>query len=399
MFRSVKILTAAAFLSFFVFGFVDNLKGPILPELLRDLALSYSQGGTIILGAYIGFIVATLLTGIMADLVSNRGVLLVAGLCLCVGIVGFSMATSYIWLILFMGFIGLGMGSIEVGGNGLIVELHDKERGRYLNLLATFHGIGSLLVPLYVAWLISSGMPWQRIYLSGVLLAGLLTAIFLLSRSEQQQSGQQQSGQQKSEQSHSDWDWEVVRRVGFTPEMGWFYILIGAYVAVELGIAAWLVEYLQQARGMAVGESSFYLSGFFVMIMVGRLLGSFVVERIGYLNVIGGALGGGVLCLAAGIFGPKALTLALPFSGLFFSIIFPTVTAAVSERHQTNIGSVLGLLFTFGGLGGAAGPWLVGVVSDWQGIQIGLGATLLFCILALVALVVLMRRGKMEDRA
>ena len=59
--NSKTLLTAGCFLAFFAFGFIDNLKGPVLPELLRSEHLSLSQGGTIFLGAYIGFIVATLL--------------------------------------------------------------------------------------------------------------------------------------------------------------------------------------------------------------------------------------------------------------------------------------------------------------------------------------------------
>lgn len=60
---SSKILTAGAFLAFFAFGFVDNLKGPLLPEILRVEKMSYAQGGTFFLAAYIGFIVATLASG------------------------------------------------------------------------------------------------------------------------------------------------------------------------------------------------------------------------------------------------------------------------------------------------------------------------------------------------
>jgi fucose permease len=65
---------------------------------------------------------------------------------------------------------------------------------------------------------------------------------------------------------------------------------------------------------------------------------------------------------------------------LFFSIIFPTATAAVSDLHQENMGTILGLLFTFAGVGGMLGPWIVGVSSDWVGIQMGFGMILIFCI-------------------
>ena len=174
--------------------------------------------------------------------------------------------------------------------------------------------------------------------------------------------------------------------------MGWYYLLISSYVAVELGLAAWLMEYLQQIRGQTVAQSSFYLSGFFVMIMLGRFFGSFVVEHLGYLRVIGVALFGGLACLIAGIFGSDSIILALPISGGFFSIVFPTVTAVVTSMHKENVGTVLGILFTFGGIGGAVGPWTVGVVSQSLGLELGLCATIGFCTVSLLTLLVLIKR-------
>ena len=81
----VCVLSGKFFLSFFVFGFIDNLKGPILPSLLRDLELNYSQGGAILFGAYLGFVIATLLSGILADMSGNGTVLILAGAAIVIG--------------------------------------------------------------------------------------------------------------------------------------------------------------------------------------------------------------------------------------------------------------------------------------------------------------------------
>src|SRR5687768_199340 len=124
MSTSSKFLTLGGFLSFFAFGFIDNLKGPLLPELLRGGEYSYSQGGTIIFAAYLGFILATLVTGVIADVVSNRSVLFLAAICLCIGSIGIGTTSSYLGLILFMALTGIGLGAIELGANGLMVELH-----------------------------------------------------------------------------------------------------------------------------------------------------------------------------------------------------------------------------------------------------------------------------------
>ncbi|QDV23151.1 MFS transporter [Aureliella helgolandensis] len=391
MFASRKFLTAGGFFSFFIFGFMDNLKGPLLPEILRAETLNYSQGGTIVLSGYLGFIAATLLTGVMADWLGSRGVLLSAGLSLLLGVAALSFSGANFGAILAsMGMIGFGLGAIEVGGNSLMVELYTVNRARYLNLLATCHGVGSLLVPLYAATLVTWEFSWQDIYGCSLGLVVILPTIFCLSQLSSHTPSEPDS-KAPSGTAAGRWSWQETLRIGFSPRMGWYYVLLASYVAVELGLAAWLVEYLHQNRDMTVAHASLYLSGFFVMLMLGRLLGSFAVERIGYFRMVGLALGGGSLCIAAGLFGSDRWIGALPLSGFFLSIVFPTVTASVSKLYQQNIGSLLGLLFTAAGIGGALGSWSVGVIGNSQGLQAGMAVTLAYCLLGLLALYVLSR--------
>lgn len=392
--RSSKILTAGAFLSFFVFGFVDNLKGPLLPEILRSEGMNYAQGGTFFLAAYVGFIIATLGSGVLADMFSNRHVMLLSAACLIVGAGGLNIATSLLFLNTSMAIIGLGLGGIEVGANGLMVELHSAARARYLNLLGTFHGVGSLTVPLVVAWLIAVPLRWPQIYFCTALLAIPLLTIFALAgdavAAEPADPADPLEPSEPLERA-TRWSWSEMLRVGFTRRMSWFYLLISSYVAAELGLAAWLVEYLQEVGHVSVTVSSLYLSGFFVLIMLGRFFGSWWIERVGYLRMIALALCGTFVCLVGGIFGPDDWTWLLPASGLFMSIVFPTIAAAVAAAHPNNVGSIFGLLFTFGGVGGAMGPWVIGLVSQAYGLSWGLATTLGFCAIAIVALAVLSR--------
>jgi fucose permease len=375
-------MTAGGFFSFFVFGFIDNLKGPTLPALLREMEFGYAQGGGILFGAYLGFVIATLLTGPLADWAGNRAVLILAGALIGVGILGFSAVSSYALLFGMMVVIGLGMGAIEVGGNALIVSIHRHAQGRYLNLLATFHGIGSLMVPLYAAWLLEAGISWRQVYQFTLPLALLLALCFMLTPVPRPQKAESGS-----------FDVATLRRNGFSPTMLWFYAAIALYVSTELGIGAWVVEYLIQSKSFELSTASLYLSGFFGAIMIGRITGSLIVERIGYLRSTLFAVIGGLLCLLIGLFGPVSLAIFVSFSGFFFSIVFPTITAAVSALHPKNTGTVLGLLFAAGGIGGALGPWAIGVTSDLVGIDWGFALTVLFCAGIIVSLLVLLRRG------
>lgn len=381
--RAVWLLTAAGFFSFFIFGFVDNLKGATLSNLLVDLDFSYAQGGSILFAAYLGFFIATLAAGVLADSVGNRRILILAGGLICVGILAFAAASTFWPLFGAMLIVGLGMGCIEVSGNGLIVQLHPLNRGRYLNLLATFHGIGALLVPLYAGWLLNAGVSWRQVFQYSLPLAVLLTAVFVLTPAPAKSP--------KKPAEASGFDWQAVGKLGFTRQMIWFYAAIAFYVGAELGIGAWIVEFLQRSKGFSLTGATGFLSLFFGMIMLGRVVGSFVVERLGYVRSVLGAATGGLICLLIGIFGPPSLAVFVPICGLFFSIIFPTITAVVSDVNPAKTNTILGLLFAAGGVGGALGPWAIGVASNSLGIQLGFALVAVYCLLVIGAVAMVQR--------
>lgn len=363
-------ITIGAFAAFFLFGFTDNLKGPTLPALLSDLNFNYALGGTVMLGAYFGFLVATLLTGPLADIAGNKVVIYLASICLFFGIAGYSLVGSAILLTGAMMIVGVGLGSLEVGSNLMIIDIHHQNKARYLNLLAFFHGAGSMTAPLYAGQLLDAGMSWRRIYQSSLLLVILLFIYFLWIKFPQ-----------KTTSEHQGLDLKGIGNSVLTKEMLLFYVIIAVYVAAEIGIATWLVEFLQKTKAQSVVMSSRFLALFFAALTTGRFIGSFVVERVGYLKIMQYASVAAILCVSIGIAAPPEFAFLLPLTGLFFSIIFPTVTAVVSDRHKENAGTILGLLFTFAGVGGMFGPWAIGIVSDWLGaIQAGFTIVSILCV-------------------
>lgn len=384
----VWLLTAGTFFAFFVFGFTDNLKGGTIPALLDDLKFSYFQGGTILLGAYIGFLLATLFTGILADVLGKKVVILIASLCLITGILGYTSTRSYPVLTGSMLVLGLGFGAIEVGTNTIIVDLYADQKGKYLNLMSVFHGMGSMLAPLYAGALLTAELSWRSIYRFDLLPVIVMFTFFLLLRMPRTVGSVAER-----------LDLRAVQRIIFKGPIILLFIMIGLYVATEIGIATWIVELLQKSRLQSVVQSTRYLSFFFASIMIGRLLGSFIIDRVGYFRSMFIACCSALLCIVLGIFGSWQFSFFLPLTGLFLSIIFPTITAVVSDLITENVGTVLGLLFTFAGFGGILGPWLVGLFSDWFGIQYGFGMNLVFCLMMLLTLLASMSTIKLPEKA
>ncbi|GAB4492116.1 MAG: sugar MFS transporter [Anaerolineales bacterium] len=380
---SLWLWTAAAFFAFFVFGFSDNLKGAVLPALLQDLRIDYTVGGSILLGLYIGFMIATATTGLIADALGKKTVLLMAGVSLALGVTGFSNFSMPILLGLSMAVLGYGLGALELGCNAIIVELHPGDKGRYLNLMSVMHGMGSMAAPFFAGLLLAAGASWRTVYRWDYLLIGILLVYVLLNRYPAIKSG-----------SSDKIDFAHVGQTAFTPRMLWLYAAIVAYVAAEIGIASWMPEYLQKVRGQGVEASTQALSLYFGLMMVGRFVGSFFIERLGYLKSILIAMLGASLCIALGL---AAFPFALTATGFFLSIVFPTITAAASDGLTENTNTILGLLFTFAGLGGMLGPWLVGFASDYFGIDRGWWLNLGFALLTALSAMVLLQRSRKKN--
>lgn len=371
---ALAILTGLAFYAFFLFGFADNVKGPIIPELLSDLNLSYAAGSTLLLSAYIGFMVGVLATGVISSRRDNRVALIIAALAISLGAAGNVLLGSPLLLTGSFFFLGFGLGAIEVGANGLVATLYPAESGRYLNLLAVFHGAGSMIAPFAAGVIIAAGASWRSVYALIIPLAALQVLLFLLFK--------RPDGIKR----------ERTRESGVKLKLLWqrnillYALFLTFYVAAEIGVASWMVDYLLKVKQYPVALGSLLLSGYFGCVMLGRFIGSFLVEGFGYRRVLIWTSLFSFLCLGVGIISSRELAFLIPLTGLFFSVMFPTATADAARKTDAPREAVFSLLFFCAGLGGMIGPWLVGFSAEFLGIAGGFMVNLIFIVLMFTVL-------------
>lgn len=375
--KQKAVITAGCFGGYFLFGFIDNMKGATLPAILEDMGFDHSTAGMIICSEYTGFFLATFLAGLLADLFGKKATLVLAGFCLILGVAGYA---SSFRLFLFVGFIfliGLGLGALELGGSNFLSGLWGRRSGRYLNLLNACYGVGAIVTPVVAGHWLGLGISWRAVYRYSLFLILPITLYFIIMKvpREEKKDGRQEKV-----------DGKELLAIILHKKVLFMYVVIFAYVAAEIGTATWFVEFLQKEKQMPASVSSICFSIYFVGMTVGRLLGSLFVDRVGHRRSLLIFTGISSLSLAVGIFGSGYVSFALIFTGFGFSIIFPTSTTVVSRIPSKNSGILLGSFFAFGGLGGMVGPYLIGVVNDFLGLKAGMAVNLVFCGMIAVAL-------------
>lgn len=370
--RQLMLLTLGGFLSYLLFGIFDSMRGATLSTLLSDLHFNYASGGTIVMGQYAGYFTATLLVGVLADRIGPKLTLILAGISLVFGVVGYSISSKTLSLIAFIFFIGIGLGSLELGGCNIITALYQEKKGRYLNILAAIAGCGAFATPMIAGLLLDQGMSWRVIYRIGLIIAVPVTFYFILLKLPLalRSAGSTHKGTVPSE-----------KRTHIPSQFGIWIMNVSnfAYMAAEIGTASWLVDFYQDIKHFSVIESSSSLSLFYIGITAGRFAGSLFVDRLGHIPSVLFASVGAAFCILAGVFGPDQLAILASITGFFYSIIFPTSTAIVSGLSSSHSGRTLGIFLAFGGLGGMFGPWIVGIASDLIGLEYGMAMNSIFC--------------------
>jgi fucose permease len=112
--------------------------------------------------------------------------------------------------------------------------------------------------------------------------------------------------------------------------------------------------------------AAYALSVFFVLRAVGRFLGAWVLARFSWTSVMALFSLAILICFAGAIAGGQSFAIWLmPLSGLFMSMIYPTLNSkGISCFPKAEHGAVAGVILFFTCTAAALGPLAMGAVSD-----------------------------------
>ena len=367
---------AVAFASVFVLGICFAILGSIKLRLAEKLDIDDEKAGSLISALMFSSMIMVLIIGPLQDFLGYRPIAIVgfaaAGFCLWL----LAAAPSYAAALTACVLLGVGAMCVNTSGNTLApqVMFGGDNPGAALNLNNVFFGLGAFLTPLLIGKLIKKLGYKTAVSIFGA--ACVVPILWAIPLSYPETEGFAFS-------AYIDWITHPAVLVGG--------IALFCYIGLESSMGGFITTYLKDA-GYEEDSAGNLLSGFWVSLMIARVVAALILSRT--QAIPGGAAITGlaiVAVIAIGIMvtaeSKKAGAVGTILAGLSFGPIFPTIVGVTYTKAATNAGSVFGLIFAIGLLGGVAVPYLIGRYSARltirKSLQIALGVAVLLTIVNL----------------
>ena len=373
-------MLAVLFVGFVLSGIATTIVGPMLPVFIRRWGLDDGQAG---LFPSIQFLAALAGTAVSGAWMAWRGYRpsLVAGYAL----MGFGLATlnasTHVNALAAAAALGLGYGLITPGTNLYVAEAGGTRSASLLNLLNFAWGAGAMACsPLIALALRNSRLP--RLLIGYAIFGALLALALLFAR----------FGVERHE--------KAIYTAGTTPQLVGRGVTVALaalffmYVGMETSIGVWSAEYSRRIANGITNMTTLAPMFFYAGLTAGRGLAPLVLLSLSEGPLVLAALSLTAIGTTVLIF---STTLKVAIAGVFLAglgcaSIYPIYIAWLSKWYGARAKRIGGFLFALASLGGAAGPWLVGIFSKYSGsLRVGFLVPLLSALL-MICVVVSLRR-------
>jgi len=366
--------------------------GSISVKLMPRLNIDQGKFGSLISVFMFSCLVASLVVGVVSDMVGYRAVAIfgfvVTALCFFL----FARAKNYGLMMLACLILGAGAMALNTAGNvlGVQVLFGGQNPAQASNLCNVFFGLGLFVTPLIVSFLFRKVSYEAAVsVLAVIVLVPIVLA--LLATFPASKAG-----------------FQIGDAVALLKEP---VVLVAAfmlfcYISLEISFCNWIPPYgkevITAARpdadaGVVDASAQRMLSVFAITMMIGRFVASQIpaVSTHGSYVIAGAAFAATIIIFIMTVSKDTSMAWVLAaLSGLAFAPCFPTTVGTTFSQFDKSIhGSVFGIIFAVGLAGAVIVPKAIGNLAKGSSVQKGLkllipaGAVLIILAIVLAQLV------------
>ncbi|HOG29733.1 MAG TPA: MFS transporter, partial [Vicinamibacterales bacterium] len=339
-------------------------------------ALQIENIGNLTFALFLTSCIVQLVIGPLVDRFGYRPVAIAGFLVAAVSMLLLAVAASYATALVACILLGVGAMCMNTVGNTLIpvVLFGGKDPARASNFGNAFFGLGLVVTPL-LFYVVN--------YKAGLFVLTAVFAAFLAA-----------AVGTRFPQAASGYRFSMAVKLLGNPAVLVAALALFCYISLEASMNTWSKPYMTELLGgdqnpTAVSKASLVLSLFGVAMMAGR----FLTSAIKNLTNMGVKLIATMAAVAAASILTLILTssaalavVAVILTGLAFAPIFPTIVGVTFAKFDSSLyGSIFGIIFAIGLLGGTFVPQIVGRLSQGATIQQSLQIVLAMAVALFVA--------------
>jgi fucose permease len=357
---NIGLIKGLTFMMFLMFAMTTDAVGVIIPEVIRDFDLGMTAGGAFHYATMTGIALSGLALGFLADRLGRKPAIILGLSLFAVSAFLFSVGEDFGFFVVLLFISGAAIGVFKTAALALIGDISTSTRSHTstMNMVEGFFGVGAILGPAIVAWLLASGASWKWLYvIAGVMSVGLIITALMVRYPT------------RAKTSAPPADMKATLAMMRNPYALAFSLGTMLYVGVETAIYVWMPTLLAGYTGSLALLATYALAVFFVLRAAGRFLGAWMLTRFSWTVVMAVSSALIFACfLGSALFGRDSAVWLLPLSGLFMSVIYPTLNSkGISCFPKVQHGAVAGVILFFTCVSAVIAPLAMGAISDLFG--------------------------------
>lgn len=361
----MKNLTFLSYNMFLVLGIYMTVGGVAIIGISEKFGVDSSMIGYSFTGFSIGISLGVYLNKMLLDKISLKKDVLLSSLLIILAVFGI-IFTNYLYLFfVFMFILGLGIGIYMSNANYILMSLYIEKRNSKINIGNFFFSIGAIISPFTAGKLMEIGVSWEYIYLG--LLIFVLTTLFF-----QFICNFGFIKHKKEEKKSSD------ERLNLST------IILGlalfAYVMSEMVLNYWAVSYYIEKNVASIGAASLILTVFWIFMAFGRLLFSFLSDRmkLEYYLLITSFLSFIFFIIAYRLKNIYIIYICSAILGIGFSGIYANILSYGIRISKGLEAKAMTYIVWWSSVGGVFAIYISSFIKQSYGLEIAFASTALF---------------------
>ena len=354
----------------------------LLPILAQLFSLNYTQVGLLRAVAHVAMSSLEIPAGVLAEKWGERRLLAFGLVCAGLGYLGLAYAPGF-WLVAFCLLItGIGAGFQHSLSSALLVKVFESNETRR-QALGTYNSAGDggkLTFTALFSIGIGIGLAWNIV----VVVLSLISIVFGIGvwkaakKMEIESEALSASDNSLNKSGARDWGIKNPRRFSM---LGITVFLDSAVQAVFLTFLAFIL--LDKGAGEALASAGV------VIVLVGGMVGKFVCgflaarwgDRYTFILIQGLTVLGILLLINLPL---TSLLFALPFIGLVVqgtsTVTYGSAADFIEQDRQSR---GYALIYTFSSVSSVAGPFLLGLMADYAGLEAAIWGMALLALMSI----------------